>query len=201
MVLKENHCTKWFCDLKKRWKQINNKKKNSKGEEEEGKKGEKEEEKKENNLYKKNWKKLDHSWITQKWEALISILISRAVQDLTALLEGFQFGDGQCPAGMGHGREISRLSAKHREEALCPSREKTRHFTAQPALSTRKNNISERVEEKFCHCTAFDLCSRGCGCGSKAPSLHSAKLPSPGGRFNSCKVGLGSSDSSDLSVL
>lgn len=185
----------------KRWKQNNNKKKNLKGEEEEGKKGKEEEEKKENNFKKKNWKKLDHSWITEKWEALISILISRAVQALSVSLEGFQFGAGLCPAGVGHGREISRLSAKHREDALCPSREKTRHFTAQPALSTRKNNISKRVEEKFCHYTAFEPCSRGCGCGSKALFLHCPKLPSLAGRFNSCKVGLGSRDSSDLSVL
>lgn len=190
MVLKENHCTKWFCDLKKRWKQNNNKKKNLKGEEEE--------EKKENNFKKKNWKKLDHSWITEKWEALISILISRAVQALSVSLEGFQFGAGRCPAGVGHGREISRLSAKHHEDALCPSWEKTRHFTAQPALSTRKNNISKRVE-KFCHYTAFEPCSRGCGCGSKALFLHCPKLPSLAGRFNYCKVG--SRDSSDLSVL
>lgn len=91
----------------KRWKQNNNKKKNLKGEEEEGKKGKEEEEKKENNFKKKNWKKLDHSWITEKWEALISILISRAVQALSVSLEGFQFGAGRCPAGVGHGREIS----------------------------------------------------------------------------------------------
>lgn len=67
----------------------------------------------------------DRSWITfleKRWSACsipgLCELWPQGCWALTALLDGFQFRAGQCPAGEEHGQKISRLPVKRRGDAL-----------------------------------------------------------------------------------
>lgn len=53
------------------------------------------------------------------------------------------------------------------------------YSTARSSKEKKKKYNPERLEEKLCQNTAFEPCSRGCGCGPMGPSLHSPSLALP----------------------